>query len=79
MSDLLDNAHRLEEFNRNLAFKNHTAKSAKPNAEIVTDVRNGKCVRVCAECDDEIPERRIVALPDAVLCVECQEVWEKHL
>jgi DnaK suppressor protein len=28
---------------------------------------------MCEECEEEIPERRLLALPDAALCAECQD------
>lgn len=33
---------------------------------------------VCLHCDEEIPERRLRAIPWASYCLECQERIEKH-
>ena len=35
-------------------------------------------VRCCVDCEEPIPVRRIELLPDAVRCVECQEVHEQY-
>ncbi|EBA09354.1 DksA/TraR family C4-type zinc finger protein [Sagittula stellata] len=32
---------------------------------------SGESFRACAECGEEIPEKRRVALPGVKLCVEC--------
>lgn len=32
----------------------------------------------CIECGDEIPEERRKSLPNAVRCVDCQGMHEKH-
>ncbi|ASM72813.1 MULTISPECIES: DksA/TraR family C4-type zinc finger protein [Roseobacteraceae] len=31
----------------------------------------GESLKYCAECEEEIPERRRVALPGVKLCVDC--------
>ena len=38
---------------------------------------NGR--RVCLDCENEISQQRIQALPDAVRCTICQEFFEKRL
>ena len=32
----------------------------------------------CKECDSEIPEKRLKAKPNVVLCIDCQEKAEKE-
>ncbi|WP_339139742.1 TraR/DksA C4-type zinc finger protein, partial [Escherichia coli] len=32
--------------------------------------------RVCADCGGEIPAARLVAVPDAIRCVNCQNIME---
>jgi DnaK suppressor protein len=34
---------------------------------------------VCAECDSEIPVKRLRVRPDAILCLYCQESAEKEM
>ena len=33
---------------------------------------------VCELCGDDIPDRRLLAIPSARLCVECQEMMDAH-
>ncbi|WP_298494008.1 DksA/TraR family C4-type zinc finger protein [uncultured Maritimibacter sp.] len=33
----------------------------------------GESLRECAECGEEIPEARQVALPGVKICIDCQE------
>ncbi len=35
-------------------------------------------VRVCLDCFDPLGKKRLKANPDAVRCVECQELKEKQ-
>ena len=34
---------------------------------------------ICEECEEEIPVKRLQALPDATLCLYCQEAMEKEM
>lgn len=74
MTDLLDRAQALEEKEREHAIQR--ALSKQNDIEIVNDIRNGHEVRVCAECDEEIPLMRIKVVPNAALCVNCQSALE---
>ena len=33
----------------------------------------GESLRYCAECDEEIPQKRRLALPGVKLCIDCQQ------
>lgn len=33
----------------------------------------GESLKYCAECDEEIPEARRLALPGVKLCIDCQQ------
>ena len=33
----------------------------------------GESLRFCAECEEEIPEKRRAALPGVKLCIDCQQ------
>lgn len=37
----------------------------------------GESLLRCAECDEEIPQARRLALPGVCLCVECQQEKER--
>lgn len=74
MSDIIDRANDLADFDRERAIANALAKKPVANAVFA---ESG--AQLCAECDEPIPVQRLSVIPDAVLCIECQEVWEKHL
>ncbi|WP_420858983.1 DksA/TraR family C4-type zinc finger protein [Marivivens marinus] len=38
----------------------------------------GDSLTHCAECDEEIPEKRRVAIPGVKLCVECQQERDRQ-
>ena len=77
MADILDKAQVNEELEREHAIKR--ALSKQNDIEIVNDIRNGQVVRVCAECDEEIPLMRIQVMPSAALCVDCQSALEARV
>ena len=33
---------------------------------------------ICEECDSDIPVKRLRVRPDAALCLDCQEIFEKE-
>lgn len=33
---------------------------------------------VCEDCDEEIPEKRLLAVPEARLCTRCQDIRERE-
>lgn len=77
MSDIIDRANDLADWQRKLALEKALKK--RPALSAVFEEINGEQVQLCAECDEEIPAQRLRALPEAVLCIDCQSVWEKHL
>lgn len=77
MSDIIDKANEQAEWHRQRAIKNALKK--QPTLSAVFTTVNGEQVQLCADCDTPIPKARLRVLPEAVLCIECQEVWEKHL
>ncbi len=34
---------------------------------------------ICVECEEDIPEKRLGALPWAARCIPCQEAWDADL
>lgn len=39
---------------------------------------SGESLRLCAECDEPIPDARRQAVPGVRLCIECQSERDKH-
>ncbi|WP_157954931.1 TraR/DksA C4-type zinc finger protein [Ignatzschineria cameli] len=77
MSDIIDKANELASWQTELALKN--MKQKKPGLDPLIVSENGVDIQLCADCEEEIPPQRLKALPDAVLCIDCQERWERHL
>jgi phage/conjugal plasmid C-4 type zinc finger TraR family protein len=43
----------------------------------VSQVVNDNSTGVCLQCDGDIPEARLAAIPNAMYCVHCQEIVER--
>lgn len=66
MTDLFDRAQALEQRQRDEAL----ARRAVPS--------RGASLSHCADCGDDIPERRRAAVPGCTRCMLCQEDYEKR-
>lgn len=73
MSDIVDRAQEREQVNLHRALRSHAERAAVRAAPLVVD---GK--RVCTDCFDPLTKKRLKANPDAVRCVDCQELKEKQ-
>lgn len=73
MSDVVDRAQEREALNLDLALvrRSEAATARESPFEI-----EGK--RVCLDCFEPLTKKRLKAKPDAVRCVECQEMKEKQ-
>lgn len=69
--DIADIANDRAEF-----FRNNALNAAKQNdpAEPALYIDGEKC---CIDCEMPIPAKRLVANPDAVRCIACQEAEER--
>ncbi len=71
MTDIIDRAAELEQMNRDLALQENERRSYEPPDEDA----NG---RYCLDCSEQIPDERIIRIPWAVRCVECQQLHERR-
>ncbi|MGH1460985.1 MAG: TraR/DksA C4-type zinc finger protein [Neptuniibacter sp.] len=72
MTDIVDNAKKLELKQRQVALKN-----ALSHREPEQDIRDGKAF--CISCGIEIPAARLAVKPNAARCIHCQQIEEqKH-
>ncbi|HAV1473930.1 TPA: TraR/DksA family transcriptional regulator [Enterobacter hormaechei subsp. steigerwaltii] len=62
--DIIDTAAEIEELQRNAALSAHRLN------------RNAVSAEHCAECGEDIPEPRRVAVPGCRACASCQEEIE---
>ncbi len=72
MSDIADHAGELEERQRADALRAQSAVLV----ELPRHDHEGK--RVCLDCEERLPAKRLKASPNAVRCVECQDLHEKR-
>ena len=70
MTDILDRAAELEQMNRDLALQGCVQRSYEAPDE---DEKG----RYCLDCGVTIPDERIIRVPHAIRCVECQGIHEK--
>jgi DnaK suppressor protein len=66
--DVFDRAQENDQLFRELALREHFAGRVKDQEERVMD---------CIDCGDEIAPARLKALPNAVRCLDCQEIKER--
>ena len=64
---------------RNLAISNidRESKQLRDARGALRRIREGS-FGVCEQCEEEIPLKRLVAIPWASLCVQCQEALDRH-
>lgn len=69
--DAADRAEQLESATRDEALARHRAR--RPETPLLIDGE-----RVCGSCFEAIEPRRLLAVPDAVRCTQCQEDVERY-
>ena len=70
--DDIDIAQQREQWDRELALKARGQRQDEtPNYD-----ETGK--RLCLDCDMRIPTRRLQAVPNAVRCIDCQQLHEQR-
>jgi DnaK suppressor protein len=76
-SDQLDEIQRASE--RDLAISNidRGSKQLRDARAALRRIRDGS-FGVCEQCEEEIPLKRLVAIPWASLCIQCQEALDRH-
>ncbi|NDD91866.1 TraR/DksA family transcriptional regulator [bacterium] len=76
-AEMVDIAQSLEQIGRNSSIQEQELKELqaidRAMAKLAT-VNYG----VCEDCDEAIPEKRLLAVPEARLCARCQSIWERE-
>jgi DnaK suppressor protein len=69
-----------QQLNREVAIRNldRESKLLKNVQSALARIEEGT-FGICLRCDEEIPERRLKALPWAAYCVACQEVVDRQI
>ena len=75
-SDFLDLAQSVEHQELARLSATRLAERAKRLQIALTRMADGE-YGVCSECGTSIPPKRLVAVPDAITCVACQEQLEQ--
>ena len=65
----MDQANVVAEISRNAAISSITSRYKQPQLIVDGDV-------ICRDCELPIPPKRLEKMPDAALCVGCQEAQE---
>ncbi len=76
--DELDRADREIYTQSYYKFLDRKKKELKRIDILIERVQQEQDFGICEECGDPIPEGRLLIIPEAVLCVECQEELEKY-
>lgn len=70
MSDVADDAQVIQAHHERLMYDQY----ARARDETEQWLEDG--VVYCVDCGIEIPPARLLVLPAAARCVDCQELWE---
>ena len=77
MTDFVDDANDLIDLATHVAISN-ALNDRYHNVSIteIIDPITHKLIRICSDCDELIPQSRLDVLPNAALCVDCQNIRE---
>lgn len=68
-----------QQLNREVAIRNLDRESTMlKNVQAALARFDNGTFGVCLRCDEDIPEKRLNALPWAAYCVKCQEIMDQH-
>ena len=68
-----------QQLNREVAIRNLDRESAMlKNVQAALARFDNETFGVCLRCDEDIPEKRLNALPWAAHCVKCQEIVDRQ-
>jgi len=75
-SDLMDTAAEQEALDRESALKRQKENELLQIKQALAQMENGTYGE-CPDCEEQIPFKRLAAMPTAHLCIECQTKREK--
>ncbi|MEN9722817.1 MAG: DnaK suppressor protein [Pseudomonadota bacterium] len=76
-AEMVDIAQSLEQLGRDSSILEQELRELQAIEQAIarmTSLRFG----FCEDCDEEIPEKRLLAIPEARLCTRCQAVRERE-
>src|SRR5258708_30359093 len=74
--EVLDEIQRNADRTLALHSLTHIWETASLVSEALQRIENG-AYGACAECDEQISEKRLAAIPWAKYCIQCQEVMDR--
>ena len=75
--DIIDRATVEIERRRRFAFKVRCDARVRELKDALARIENGT-YGICLDCEEEIPEKRLMARPTTRFCIVCQETREKR-
>ena len=76
-AEMIDMAQSLEQAGRDSSLHEQERREMLAIEHALSKLSNDG-FGTCEDCGEEIPSRRLLALPEARLCTSCQAVEERH-
>ncbi len=76
-AEIIDMAQALERIDRKKSLDEQGRRDQVAVEHALTKITSGE-FGVCEDCDEHIPSRRLMVLPEARLCARCQEFEERQ-
>ena len=77
-AEMVDIAQSLEQIGRNSSIQEQERKELLAIDQALSRISHVK-FGICEDCDEEIPTKRLLAVPEARLCTRCQTIREREL
>lgn len=77
-SEIIDIAQSLEQLGRDASLAEQERRDLLAVERALAKMATGN-FGICEDCAEEIPVKRLVVLPEARLCAQCQAVEERNL
>jgi len=76
-AEIIDMAQALEQIGRDTSLQKAERRELLAIEKALAKMATGN-FGICEECGEEIPPKRLMVLPEARLCANCQALEEKH-
>ncbi len=76
-AEMVDIAQSLEQLGRNSSMQEQELRELQAIDRAIAKLATLN-YGICEDCDEEIPERRLLAVPEARLCTRCQSIRERE-
>jgi DnaK suppressor protein len=76
-AEIIDIAQALEQLGRDTSLKEAERRELLAVEKALAKMANGS-FGICEDCGEEIPQKRLLVLPEARLCAHCQAYEERQ-